>query len=268
MSDLLGSSPRWYQRAWGWFTLANAAPEVDPVRTASMGVVAIATAILSYDTLRNLGHDIGLAEGVSYLFPLGYDFAVLAATRAWLHPRLSSTTRAYAAAVAIFCLVATVIGNAIEHWRVGTKAGDPVWWTVVVIGFASMAPLVLGLMVHLAAMIRADMRARADRDDAAAAKVAARAARPQQQTQRAEQPAELEATGTDGGTVTEIGESVSARIKRIYDRMVAENPDVRFGRGPGLVSFASVDREAGTNGYAKNLIPAWEEKRLTGESDG
>jgi hypothetical protein len=257
---------RWYRKAWGWFTLTNAAPEVDPVRTVSMGAVAVSTAILSYDTLRHLGSDIGLTDTASYLFPFAFDFAVLAATRAWLHPRLGRGTRTYAAAVAIFCMVATVVGNGIEHWKVGVAADSPTWWTVTVIAFASMAPLVLGLMVHLAAMIRADMRSRADRDSMAAAKVAARAAKPA--SQRAEVPIELEATGTDGGgTVTNLDDSPASRIRKVYDRLIAENPDVRFGRGPGLVPLAAVDREAETNGHAKKLIPTWEEKRLSGEND-
>jgi hypothetical protein len=257
----------WYRKAWGWFTLTNAAPEVDPVRTVSMGAVAVSTAILSYDTLRHLGSDIGLTETASYLFPFAFDFAVLAATRAWLHPRLGRGTRTYAATVAIFCMIATVVGNGIEHWKVGVAANSPVWWTVTVIAFASMAPLVLGLMVHLAAMIRADMRSRADRDSAIAAKVAARVAKPQ--GQRAEVPAELEATGTEGGgTVTDLGDSPTAKIRRVYDQMIADDPAVRFGRGPGLVSLAAVDREAGTNGYAKKLVPNWEVERLSGENDG
>lgn len=282
-----------FARLWRWFTLATVTPEADPVRTLSSATVAFSTAVLSYSTLRDLGVAIGLAVFASYLFPLAFDAAVLAATRVWLHPALSKGTRRYGMFVAVFTIAASIIGNSLQHWRSGVKAGDPTWWTVTVISFSALMPFVLGLVMHLVAMVGNDVRKRKADEETKAAKSRARAAAPavpatvavQREAVAEVAPViEQQATGTDGApmptaTVTPIGVTGSPkeRIKAVRKALLADGKTIAhvsrgLPLGPGGadddVPFAQVDAKAHTNGYAKRVVPALEKEEAQEVSSG
>lgn len=270
--DRTEDKPGRLKRLWRWFTLASVTPEADPVRSLSSFVVAVSTAILSFSTLRKLGQAIGLGDFPSYLFPIGFDFAVLAFTRAWLHPGLSKSTRNAAAAMAIFTITASVVGNSIEHLR-SIKPGEPLWWTVTVLCFSALTPLVLGLVVHLAAMVGSDVRKRKADEEKALAKTRARVVAPV-----AVQPVvqEAAATGTDGitATVTAITGSPKERIRKVRADLLAGGGTIaHVSRKLPLgdvrdYSFAEVDRLALTNGYAKTVVPALEREEAEAHANG
>lgn len=266
-----------------WFLLTNVSPEVDPIRTLSVGVVAISTAILSYDTLRHFALAMGSSEFASYLFPLAFDAAVLGATRAWLHPNLSQPTRDYARRFAIFTIAASIVGNSIQHWRQAARrhieevarlvkdgfteeaanqvAGDFRWWAGVVIVFSALIPFVLALAIHLAALVSGDAR---KRKKGGATKAIA-------QSRVAAEASTLAATGTDDAVaaVIPLGEGTDKKdaIRRVLAQLRAEGRT--FGPG-GEVSYVEIDRLAGTNGYAKRCVPKIlaEESRSEGADDG
>jgi hypothetical protein len=275
------SEPGKLTRLWRWFTLANVTPEADPIRSLSSVVVAIATAVMSYSTLRQLGLAIGLDNFASYLFPLGFDAAVLAFTRAWLHPGLSTATRRTAATFALITIATSVIGNSLQHWRGGVKDGDPAWWTATVIGFSALTPVVLGFTVHMAAMVGGDIRKRKEDD----ARNAAKAASKSKTGVRAESTtavvmADLLATGTDGVAIPASVTPINAeggprdRIREVWLGLLSDGHTVAhsarnrpLGDGEDF-SYAQVDKLAGTNS-AKKIVPALErEAEMTEAADG
>ena len=155
--------------------LANRiAAGTDPLRFAASLAVALACAVISYDTLHSLAHDMGFNTIGQILFPVGIDAAVLGFNRAWFNEHLSKGTRRYAAGSAVFFIAASVIGNGIEHARsVLTEWADrahrvPNWvpatsdylWLTITMVFSALMPLGLGLTLHLAAKIAEDVRAR------------------------------------------------------------------------------------------------------------
>lgn len=268
MTDLTPAPPPGkLVRLWRWFTLADVSPETDPIRTMSAFVVAVATAILSYSTLRELSLAIGSTDFASYLFPLAFDAAVLTFTRTWLNKSLSKATRQTGKWFAILTILASIVGNSLWHWRTGVKAGDPSWWLWTVIVFSALIPLILGFVTHVLAMVGEDIRQRKADDAAALAKLAAKhAARPRAE----DKPVELVATGTDGpiATVTPIGVTGSPRerIAQVRQTLLAAGHTIAHGRrglplGDGEdYSFAQIDRLANTNGYAKTIVPALEDE--------
>lgn len=269
MSEAEGRLARLRRR----FMMAAVSPEADPVRTLSSAVVAVSTAVLSYSTLRDLGIAIGLAVFASYLFPLAFDAAVLAATRVWLNPALSKETRRYGAGVSIFTIAASIVGNAIWHLRTGVKSGDSPWWISTVIAFSALIPFVLGMVVHMGAKVGNDVRRRKDDDLRAAARRSVKGA--QQSTAVVVPTAdtvELAATGTDGATATVTSihgaETPKERIRRVRDRLLAQGGTIAHGKRElpltdGIDhSFAEVDRLAGTNS-AKKIVPVLETEEAT-----
>jgi hypothetical protein len=255
-------------KVWRWFTLTTVTPEADPIRSLSSFVVAVSTAVLSFSTLRKLGLAIGFPEAASYLFPIGFDFAVLAFTRAWLHPGLSKSTRMTAAGMAIFTIAASVVGNSIEHVR-SAPEHQPLWWTWTAIVFSALTPLVCGMVVHLAAMVGGDVRARKAEEERTANKQRARAS-----VVPVAQQQPLQATGTDGipgASVTAISGGRRERIRAVRDQLIAKGDTIAHGtRGLPLGegtdhSYAQVDRLAGTTGYAKSVVPNLEKEEADGQ---
>lgn len=256
-----------------WSVRAAVAPEADPVRTLSSAVVAISTAVLSYSTLRDLGVAIGLAVFASYLFPLAFDAAVLAATRVWLNPALSRETRRYGAGVSIFTIAASIIGNAIWHLRTGVKSGDSPWWIGTVIAFSALIPFVLGMVVHMGAKVGNDVRKRKDDESRNAARKDAKTGRQTASVvSTTADTVELAATGTDhaAASVTSIGgpDSPRERIRKVRADLLGRGGTIAhtarnlpLGDGNDY-SFADVDRLAGTKGYAKKVVPALETEEV------
>jgi hypothetical protein len=275
------SPPRGLRRLWGWFTLQNSAPEVDPLRSLSVTVAALATAVISYESLYNLAlRVIGLHITSARLFPLAFDAVVFGATRVWLHPRLSDGTRRYAAYVAVFTIVASIIGNAVWHVSDGVANQVSIPRMIAVIGFSSLIPLVLALIIHMGSLIRRDRRGREVADAKAAAEAQQRAAEEAAEAQRAAEeaaaraarrqakvvtpsviesapvPVQLEATGTDLATMLRPVTSITAPKDRIRDAIATHLAANRTVGGRGSdVSWADIDRQAATNTYAKKVGP-------------
>lgn len=155
----------------------------DPMRLLAALAVAAVTGVISYQTLADLGSGLGFGEPGSHLFPIGIDAAVFLFTRTWMNRNLSKETRKFGKSTALFFMIMSVAGNAIEHgkrtydawtaarlaalaahrgWQPGTMG---VAWLVVTLVFSALMPLALGLSLHVISRVADD--ARASRNDQA-----------------------------------------------------------------------------------------------------
>lgn len=108
---------------------------------ASMATVALAAALLSYESLMHLGVLAGYG-GLSFLFPIVVDAGAAASCATWLHTRSRQPLLMTWALLAV-----SVILNGTVHFLTSTHTA-PNWWLVVAV--AAVPPTVLGLCVHLA----------------------------------------------------------------------------------------------------------------------
>lgn len=107
----------------------------------SMGLVALAAAALSYQSLMTLAALAGYGR-LAILYPLVVDCGAAASCAAWLH------TRGRQPLAMTWCLLAvSVVLNGTTHYLTSTHTA-PSWLLVVAV--AAVPPTVLGLCVHLA----------------------------------------------------------------------------------------------------------------------
>jgi hypothetical protein len=107
----------------------------------SLAVVALAAAMLSFESLMRLGELAGYG-GLSFLFPIVVDAGAASSCAAWLH------TRGRQPLIMTWCLLAvSVVLNGTVHWLESTGTA-PSWPLVVAV--AAVPPTVLGLCLHLA----------------------------------------------------------------------------------------------------------------------
>lgn len=193
----------------------------DWVRTAALGGVIVATAVLSYSTLRERAVHIGFDGWASWLYPVGLDTTILGAGRAWRDSTASPRTRALAAGVTITAIGAAVAAFVAEFARYGPVA----------VGFAVLIPLALAATLVLTSWSAADRRAAAAEQERQEAEAAAE--RERRETARASRtrPAATPArvtTGVDRGV-----DSTAATPRR--DATVTKLPR-HNGRPPNEVT--------------------------------
>jgi hypothetical protein len=128
-----------------------------------LAAVALAAALLSFASLRNLAVVCGTPPGLAWLLPVCIDAAALVATRVWLTGDAPDAARRAARLLALTMIVLSVAGNATDH-ALAAYAVRPPWWAVVAV--AAVPPAVLGAVAHLAAL--AAVRPRPDRSVPAA----------------------------------------------------------------------------------------------------
>lgn len=114
-----------------------------------LAVVAIAAAVLSFDALRHLAVMVGTPATLAWLLPVTVDAAAVVATQVWLAGGAPERARRFARMLALVMVALSVAGNAVSHWLVAYQV-EPAWWAVVAV--ASVPPLVLGAVAHLAAL--------------------------------------------------------------------------------------------------------------------
>lgn len=171
----------WIRNVFG----VGASSPNDPLRLVSALGVAGVTGVISYNTLLQLGDGIGFDGVGAHLFPIGIDAAVFLFTRTWMNRRLAEDTRRMGKRSAIFFMLMSVLGNAIEHgkraydtWtsaRLAAAAVHRSWqpslmditWLGVTLLFSALMPLALGLSLHVISKVADD--GRKIRDDAAQA---------------------------------------------------------------------------------------------------
>lgn len=122
----------------------------DAVSWMGIGLVALAAAILSFSALMGLAVRTGTSPYLAWLFPISIDATVLVGARVWLTGRAPGQARKYAMVLALSAIGLTVSGNITEHvLRVYLPV--PPWQVVVAV--ASVAPILLGAIAHLIALL-------------------------------------------------------------------------------------------------------------------
>jgi hypothetical protein len=116
-----------------------------------LGVTAISAASSSFDGLRNLAQAAGWSLYMSPLFALCVDAYALTAIRVWLKKSSSPTAAAFARRNAVGAVLLSLVGNSCWH-LVAAGLMPMSWWLVMAVG--AVAPVVLGLVTHLAILRR------------------------------------------------------------------------------------------------------------------
>ena len=115
-----------------------------------LGVVAAAAAVLSFSALRDLALVCGFAPQLAWLLPIVIDAGAAAGSLVWLGVQTAQPARTFARALALALLTLSVAANALGH-GLEAFALAPAWWVVVIV--SSVAPAVLGAVVHLAVLV-------------------------------------------------------------------------------------------------------------------
>ncbi len=127
----------------------------DRIEQTVIYIVGGAAAAMSFSGLSGLAEIAGytghaaipgpeLTVRQSWLLPITVDAYALVATRIW--HRAPKRTRSYAQWSALAAIALSIAGNGLYH---GLNAGGPVWMVVIAVLVGAVAPLLLGLTVHL-----------------------------------------------------------------------------------------------------------------------
>ncbi|MEJ3652042.1 DUF2637 domain-containing protein [Actinomycetes bacterium KLBMP 9759] len=117
---------------------------------ALLGIVAAAAAVLSFSALRDLALVCGFAPQLAWLLPVVVDAGAAAGSLVWLGGQVAATARTFARTLALSLLGLSVAANALGHGLAAFGLA-PAWWVVVIV--SSVAPAVLGSVVHLAVLV-------------------------------------------------------------------------------------------------------------------
>jgi hypothetical protein len=116
-------------------------------------IVAAAAAVLSFSALRDLALVCGFAPWLAWLLPVVVDAGAAAGSLVWLGGWSARSARQFARALALALLGLSVAANALGHGLAAFSLA-PAWWVVVIV--SSVAPAVLGAVVHLAVLVKRD----------------------------------------------------------------------------------------------------------------
>lgn len=178
-------------------------------------VVVLATAVLSFESLRDLARMCGFTGGLDWLWPICLDAVAYVATRVWL---LRGPAWRLGRGLAVGAIGLSLAANGLVH-GLGQYGVAPHWLIVVAVG--AVPPLMLALTVHLIVTVRADRATspaspvtgpytpdRADRDavDTDADTVEITAAK----TSVADRTSDRSAPADQRGPVTELDRSAQA----------------------------------------------------------
>lgn len=115
-----------------------------------LAVVASAAAVLSFAALRDLALLCGFAPALAWLLPVVVDAGAAAGSLVWLGGPAAAAARRFARTLALTLLALSVAANALGHGLAAYTVA-PAWWVVVAV--SSVAPAVLGAVVHLAVLV-------------------------------------------------------------------------------------------------------------------
>lgn len=209
-----------------------------------VGVVALAAAVLSFASLRDLAERAGYTPALAALLPAAIDAQAVVATRAWLAANTSERARRYARTLALSAVCLSVAGNAGQHAMAAAHAITP-WWVVVAI--ASVPPVALAATAHLAALLAAH---RPDAEHPASAPEPSTASDGERAAERpddAQPSAHTTATvsGHDGAHPDEVSAQQAAQSSRTASRRTPRAKRATKGRDRARALFTE-HAEAGT----------------------
>jgi hypothetical protein len=227
---------------------------------AGILAVAVAAAVLSFDSLTGLAHLAGVTGRVggfrlSWLLPIAVDAYAVTATRVWLRTADAERTVAYARRNAVGAIVLSVAGNATFHGLTAagvTTLATTGWGWLLVVAVSAVPPVMLGLVAHLHALVSGDHRTAETtaRLVSETATVSASAGTAPAETRTAhsnagtERPASRSRSRSRAGSRDRDGGAAEVLMREHWDRERAA------GRTP---TGADLDRVAGTRDYGRKV---------------
>jgi hypothetical protein len=225
---------------------------------AGILAVAVAAAVLSFDSLTGLAHLAGVTGRLagfrlSWLLPIAVDAYAVTATRVWLRTAGTARTAAYARRNAVGAIVLSVAGNATFHGLTAaglTALATTGWGWLLVVAVSAVPPVMLGLVAHLHALVSGDHR------------TTETTTRPVNETaalsaSAGTTPAETRTAHSNAGTERPASRSRSRAGSRSRDGAGAEvlmrehwDRERAAGRTP---TGADLDRVAGTRDYGRKV---------------
>jgi Protein of unknown function (DUF2637) len=124
-----------------------------------MAVVAVAAAVLSFDSLWGLARLAGI--GLPWLLPVAIDAYALTATRIWLQLAPTERARRYARWNTFAAITCSIIGNAAYHGFTAAgihSLGPSGRGWLVAVAVAAVAPAALYAVAHLWSLVSSDQR--------------------------------------------------------------------------------------------------------------
>lgn len=115
---------------------------------AGAGLVGVSTAATSAVSLYELAVQCGIPEPLSAALPIALDAGAAVAALAWITEE--GERRAWARGIAIAALVASLVGNGLQH-AIASHLLPVTLWLVLVVG--ACIPAMLWAVVHLSALM-------------------------------------------------------------------------------------------------------------------
>lgn len=115
-----------------------------------LATVAVAAAVLSFATVRDLAQMTGYPDRLGWLLPITIDASATVSAVVWLGGRGSAGAVSYAQVLSLVGAAMTIAANALGHGLTATHIRPP-WWLDAAIG--SIPPLVLAATAHLVALL-------------------------------------------------------------------------------------------------------------------
>lgn len=136
------------------------------VTWAGLAVVAAASAVLSFATVRDLAASAGYPDRLAWLLPVVIDATAVVGSRIWLGGAGHPDAVRYARTLALAAAVVTVGANVLQHGLAAYHAAPP-WWLVATL--AAIPPTALVAVAHQVALLSRPTPATAALEPAAAA---------------------------------------------------------------------------------------------------
>lgn len=120
------------------------------VRWIGLAVVLVAAAVLSFDALWALAHDVGIPDHLGWLLPISVDAGAAVSCAVWLGRDSADDAARFAGRMTWALLATTVLGNAglLGMHAYGITAP---WWVAALVG--TIPPAVVGATVHLVVLL-------------------------------------------------------------------------------------------------------------------
>jgi hypothetical protein len=120
------------------------------VTWAGLAVVAAASAVLSFATVRDLAASAGYPAELAWLLPVVIDATAVVGSRIWLAGVGDPGAIGYARALALAAAVVTVGANVLQH-GLAAYHQRPEWWLVAAL--AAVPPTALVAVAHQVALL-------------------------------------------------------------------------------------------------------------------
>lgn len=132
-------------------TATTATPSAIPVRAQlGIGGVAVAAAVLSFSSLRELAISTGTWSWIAFLLPISLDAAAGVSMFVWMRAPAAHVIR-YARRLTWASILVSIICNGANHGFAASIVTPP-WYAAVAVG--AIPPIMFGAVIHLAFLSR------------------------------------------------------------------------------------------------------------------